>query len=90
MRERKLGASMQLGVVFSQAGSGTDPAAFRRFATESEAGGYGHFMAYEEALSLGFSHLSFGYHRMADPTASLDKHLSIILGVKAEADHLVG
>lgn len=44
----------------------------------------------EEAKALGFSHLSLGYNRMADPTASLDKHLSIILGAKAEADRLVG
>jgi probable F420-dependent oxidoreductase len=41
---------MQLGVVFSQAGSGTDPVALRRFATESEAAGYGHFMAYDHVL----------------------------------------
>jgi probable F420-dependent oxidoreductase len=41
---------MQIGVVFSQAGSGTDPVALRRFATESEAAGYGHLMAYDHVL----------------------------------------
>lgn len=41
---------MKVGAVFSQADSGTDPVAIRRFATDIEAAGYGHFMAYDHIL----------------------------------------
>ena len=41
---------MKLGVVFSQADSGTDPVAIRRFATDAEAAGFGHLMAYDHVL----------------------------------------
>jgi probable F420-dependent oxidoreductase len=41
---------MQLGVVFSQADSGTDPDAIRSFATGAEAAGYRHLMAYDHVL----------------------------------------
>jgi alkanesulfonate monooxygenase SsuD/methylene tetrahydromethanopterin reductase-like flavin-dependent oxidoreductase (luciferase family) len=41
---------MRVGVVFSQADSGTDPVAIRRFATEVEAAGYEHLMAYDHIL----------------------------------------
>jgi probable F420-dependent oxidoreductase len=41
---------MKVGVVFSQADSGTDPVAIRRFATEVEAAGYEHLMAYDHVL----------------------------------------
>ena len=41
---------MKVGAVFSQADSGTDPVAIRRFATDIEAAGYGHLMAYDHML----------------------------------------
>ena len=43
---------MRVGVVFSQADSGTDPVAIRRFATEVEAAGYEHLMAYDHILGV--------------------------------------
>jgi probable F420-dependent oxidoreductase len=43
---------MKVGVVFSQADSGTDPVAIRRFATEVEAAGYDHLMAYDHILGV--------------------------------------
>lgn len=36
---------MHVGVVFSQADSGVDPVAIRRFATDTEAAGYQHLDA---------------------------------------------
>lgn len=68
-----LGASMQLGVIFSQAGSGTDPAAFRRFATESEAAGYGHFMAYDHVLGAAAEAFDGSIGRFGAPPYT-DKH----------------
>ena len=65
---------MQQGIVFSQAGSGTHPDAFLRFAVESEAAGYGHRMAYDHVLGAAAEVLGD----------------SIILGAKTEADRLVG
>ena len=41
---------MKVGVVLSQADSGTDPVAIRRFATDVEAAGYGHLLAYDHML----------------------------------------
>jgi hypothetical protein len=46
---------MQLGVVFSQADSGTDPDAIRAFATGAEAAGYRHLMAYDHVLGAAAS-----------------------------------
>ena len=41
---------MKVGVVFSQADSGTDPAAIRAWARAAEAAGYEHLMAYDHVL----------------------------------------
>jgi probable F420-dependent oxidoreductase len=41
---------MQVGIVFSQADSGTDPVAIRQFAIDAEAAGFGHLMAYDHIL----------------------------------------
>jgi probable F420-dependent oxidoreductase len=43
---------MKVGAIFSQADSGTDPVAIRRFATEVEAAGYEHLMAYDHVLGV--------------------------------------
>jgi probable F420-dependent oxidoreductase len=43
---------MKVGAVFSQADSGTDPAAIRGFATGLEAAGYHHLMAYDHILGV--------------------------------------
>jgi probable F420-dependent oxidoreductase len=43
---------LKVGAVFSQADSGTDPVAIRRFATEVEAAGYHHLMAYDHILGV--------------------------------------
>ena len=41
---------MRVGAVFSQADSGTDPAAIRAWARAAEAAGYQHLMAYDHVL----------------------------------------
>ncbi len=41
---------MHLGVVFSQADSGTDPVAIRKWATDAEAAGFHHLLAYDHVL----------------------------------------
>ena len=41
---------MHVGVVFSQADSGTDPVAIRKWAIDAEAAGFHHLMAYDHIL----------------------------------------
>jgi probable F420-dependent oxidoreductase len=41
---------MHVGVVFSQADSGTDPVAIRQFAIDAEAAGFHHLLAYDHIL----------------------------------------
>lgn len=43
----------------------------------------------EEAVELGFAHLSVGFNRLAYPGHSHDKHLDAVLAVKDELDALV-
>jgi probable F420-dependent oxidoreductase len=50
MTVRVRGAAMQVGIVFSQADSGVDPVAIRQFATQAEAAGFDHLMAYDHIL----------------------------------------
>jgi hypothetical protein len=41
---------VHVGAVFSQADSGTDPVAIRTWATDAEAAGFHHLMAYDHLL----------------------------------------
>ena len=43
----------------------------------------------EEAIELGFAHLSVGFNRLAHPGRSHDEHLDAVLAVKDELDALV-
>ena len=51
---------MKIGVVFSQADSGTDPLAIRRFARTAEAAGFDHLMAYDHVLGASRERLGPG------------------------------
>ncbi len=51
---------MRIGVVFSQADSGTDPQAIRRFARTAEAAGFDHLMAYDHVLGASSERLGPG------------------------------
>ena len=51
---------MQLGVVFSQADSGTDPSAIRRWAVDAEAAGFTHLLAYDHVLGASADRLAGG------------------------------
>ncbi len=44
----------------------------------------------ESALELGFSDLSIGYNRLANPGRSHEEHLDAIVAVKPEIDRIVG
>jgi probable F420-dependent oxidoreductase len=44
----------------------------------------------EQGLELGFSHLSVGFNRMANPGLSHDQHLAAIAAAKPELDALIG
>jgi len=51
---------VKIGVVFSQADSGTDPLAIRRFARTAEAAGFDHLMAYDHVLGASPERLGPG------------------------------
>jgi probable F420-dependent oxidoreductase len=51
---------MHVGVVFSQADSGTDPVAIRQFAIDAEAAGFHHLMAYDHILGATAERLGPG------------------------------
>ena len=51
---------MKIGVVFSQADSGTDPLTIRRFAQTVEAAGFDHLMAYDHVLGASRERLGPG------------------------------
>jgi probable F420-dependent oxidoreductase len=51
---------MHIGAIFSQADSGTDPHAIRRFAQTVEAAGYDHLMAYDHVLGAAHDRLDGG------------------------------
>jgi hypothetical protein len=44
----------------------------------------------DTALELGFSHLSFGFNRIANPGLTHDEHLDAVLTAKPELDRLIG
>ena len=51
---------MQVGIIFSQADSGTDPVAIRKWATDAEAAGFEHLMAYDHILGASADRLGPG------------------------------
>ena len=51
---------MRIGAVFSQADSGTDPAAIRQWAVDAEAAGFEHLMAYDHVLGASPERLGPG------------------------------
>ena len=51
---------MRIGAVFSQADSGTDPDAIRQWATDAEAAGFEHLMAYDHVLGASAERLGPG------------------------------
>ena len=51
---------MKVGVVFSQADSGTDPEAIRHWARTAEAAGFQHLMAYDHVLGASGEHYPDG------------------------------
>ena len=51
---------MRVGVVFSQADSGTDPAAIRQWARDAESAGFEHLMAYDHILGASVERLGPG------------------------------
>ena len=67
---------------------GRDPERFR--STGRVYLGEGWQKEVDEALELGFSHLSVGFNRMANPGLAHAQHLDVVLDVKPEVDRLVG
>jgi probable F420-dependent oxidoreductase len=53
---------MQIGAVFSQADSGTDPEAIRDWARRAEAAGFAHLLAYDHVLGASADRLAGGYY----------------------------
>ena len=51
---------MNVGIVFSQADSGTDPAAIRAWARRAEEAGFAHIMAYDHLLGASVERLGPG------------------------------
>ena len=51
---------MRVGIVFSQADSGTDPAAIRAWAQRAEAAGFDHILAYDHILGASVDRLGPG------------------------------
>jgi probable F420-dependent oxidoreductase len=51
---------MRIGVIFSQADSGTDPDAIRAWAQRAEAAGFDHIMAYDHVLGAAVDRLGPG------------------------------
>lgn len=51
---------MRIGAVFSQADSGTDPAAIRQWAIDAEAAGFEHLLAYDHVLGVSPERLGPG------------------------------
>jgi probable F420-dependent oxidoreductase len=51
---------MRIGAVFSQADSGTDPDAIRKWAIDAEAAGFDHLMAYDHVLGASAARLGPG------------------------------
>lgn len=51
---------MDVGVIFSQAESGTDPAAIRAWAVRAEQAGFGHILAYDHILGASVERLGPG------------------------------
>jgi probable F420-dependent oxidoreductase len=73
---------MKIGAVFSQADSGTDPEAIRRFARAVEAAGFDHLMAYDHVLGASPERLGkgpFGSFPSAPYTSAHTFHEILVL-----------
>src|ERR1043165_3446014 len=73
---------MRIGAVFSQADSGTDPAAIRQWAIDAEAAGFDHLMAYDHVLGASAERLGpgpFGSFPKAPYTSEHTFHEVLVL-----------
>ncbi len=73
---------MRIGAIFSQADSGIDPDAIRKWAVDAEAAGFEHFMAYDHVLGASSSRLGpgpFGSFPAAPYTAENTFHEILVL-----------
>ncbi|MGD9705960.1 MAG: LLM class F420-dependent oxidoreductase [Acidimicrobiia bacterium] len=73
---------MRVGAIFSQADSGVDPDAIRRWAQGVEAAGYAHLMAYDHVVGVAAARLGpgpFGNFPTAPYTAEDTFHEIIVL-----------
>jgi probable F420-dependent oxidoreductase len=73
---------MRIGAVFSQADSGTDPDAIRRWAIDAEAAGFEHLMAYDHILGATSERLGpgpFGSFPKAPYTSENTFHEILVL-----------
>ncbi len=66
---------MQIGVVFSQADSGTDPDAIRSWARTAEAAGFEHLMAYDHVLGASADRLGAGPFGSFDSPPYTNEHV---------------
>jgi hypothetical protein len=76
---------VKVGVVFSQADSGTDPEAIREWARTAEAAGFQHLMAYAHVLADGVARLRAMTEAAGRDPASLPIHGRVYLGDGFEA-----
>jgi probable F420-dependent oxidoreductase len=73
---------MRIGAVFSQADSGTDPAAIRQWAIDAEAAGFEHLLAYDHILGASPERLGpgpFGSFPHAPYTSAHQFHEILVL-----------
>ena len=73
---------MRIGAVFSQADSGTDPDAIRKWAVDAEAAGFEHLMAYDHVLGASTERLGpgpFGNFPKAPYTSEHTFHEILVL-----------
>lgn len=73
---------MRIGAIFSQADSGTDPEAIRRWAIGAEAAGFDHLMAYDHVLGASPDRLGpgpFGSFPAAPYTSEHTFHEMLVL-----------
>ncbi len=67
-------SKMQVGVVFSQADSGTDPDALRRWVRRAEEAGFEHLLAYDHVLGASAERLGPGPFGAFDTPAYTNEH----------------
>jgi hypothetical protein len=82
---------MRVGVVFSHADSGTDPAAIRQWARDVESARVeDRQREVEQAAELGFADLSIGLNCIASSGRTHTEHLAAAVDVTADVDRIVG